>query len=192
MKTMLKMIPKWSNDPLTTMKQLCETHRNILSKILQSFRSCLALSWGNAFVLLPVFRNLWGVPAWTDLGLPCGTLGPMFLTVWKIVGANVLRISKIPEQQMAPTTPSKKTSIIKKHFNDFIRVCFLLPINNKQIFVFLQQWLCIIGFCCFLCDKVCLLGSFSFLTVLLNPCFWIFCICAAVYRVHSLISLYLY
>ena len=42
------------------------------------------LSYGSAFCLRPVFRNLWGVPPWTDLGLPCGTLGPSFWIFWKI------------------------------------------------------------------------------------------------------------
>ena len=31
-----------------------------------------------AFFFQPVFRTLWGVPPWTDLGLRCGTLGPIF------------------------------------------------------------------------------------------------------------------
>ena len=73
--------------------------------------SCLNLSRCGAFCLRSVFRNLWG---WTDFGLPCGTLGPMFSTCWQSLGANLLKNSKIPEQPMAPTTPSKKQARIQQ------------------------------------------------------------------------------
>ena len=62
------------------------------------------------FCLRPVFRNHWGVPpvdrVWPSLGHPWIDFVD-FLKIW--VG-NLLQISKIPEQQMSPTTPSKKTS----------------------------------------------------------------------------------
>ena len=68
---------------------------------------CLPLSRCDAF-----FRDLFfgtsGVLPWTDLGLPWGTLGQILSTLWKMLVANVLRNSKIPEQHMSPTTPSTK------------------------------------------------------------------------------------
>ena len=64
------------------------------------------------------FRNLWGGTRWTDLGLPWGTLGPILTICWKILGANLLQISKIPEQQIAPTTPSEKQARTNEHFTD--------------------------------------------------------------------------
>ena len=76
--------------------------------------SCVIDSRGGAFFSRPVFRNLWGVPPWTDFGIPWDTLDPILSLVWKIVIANLLQNSKIPEQQMSPTTPSKKQARINK------------------------------------------------------------------------------
>ena len=51
------------------------------------------------FVFLrPVFRNLWGVPVWTEFDLPWGTLGPMFSTFRKILDQFIFQMSKILEQ----------------------------------------------------------------------------------------------
>ena len=41
---------------------------------------CVTDSRCCAFCLRPAFRNLWGVPSWTDFGIPCGTLGSIVLT----------------------------------------------------------------------------------------------------------------
>ena len=62
--------------------------------------SCLKCSRCGALFLQPVFRKLWGVPPWTDFGIPRSTLGPIYLTVWKVLGPKLLRISKIPEQHV--------------------------------------------------------------------------------------------
>ena len=66
---------------------------------------CMILSRCGAFVLRPVFRNLWGVPPWTNFDLPLGILGPILSISCKISVAKLVQNSKIPEQQIAPTTP---------------------------------------------------------------------------------------
>ena len=46
--------------------------------------SCVVDSRASVFVSRPIFRNLLGVPPWTDFGLPWGTLRPTLLTFCKI------------------------------------------------------------------------------------------------------------
>ena len=60
------------------------------------------------------FRNLWGVPPSIDFIPLWGTLGPILSRFWKISGVTLLPISKIPEQQIAPTTPSKNQARIHR------------------------------------------------------------------------------
>ena len=101
--------------------------------------SCLNLSRSSAFVLILVFRNLQGVPPWTDFGLPCGTLGPILLTCWKNLTAALLQTSKIPEQQIAPTTLPKKQARTRKTFTDnqskqiMFYVCWLTKPRKPEV-----------------------------------------------------------
>ena len=80
--------------------------------------SSMADSRPGAFFLRPVFRNLWGVPPWTNFGLPWGILGPMLSISCKISGAKLVQNSKIQEQQIAPTTPSKNKQGFPNTFTD--------------------------------------------------------------------------
>ena len=57
---------------------------------------------------------LGGGAHWPDVGLPCGTLGLIFLACWKNRVASLLQMSKILEQQVAPSTPSKKQAMIRQ------------------------------------------------------------------------------
>ena len=75
---------------------------------------CMIVSRGGALFLRPVFRNLWGVPPWTNFGLPWGILGPILSISCKLSGAKLVQNSETPEQQIAPTTPSKKQARIPK------------------------------------------------------------------------------
>ena len=70
---------------------------------------CLIDSRSGMF-LLPtcVSEPLRGTP-WTDLSLSWGILASMILTYWRSLGATLFQMSNIPEQQMAPTTPSTQT-----------------------------------------------------------------------------------
>ena len=69
--------------------------------------SCLKLSSSSALLIATYFSEpLGGTPldrSWPPLRNP----GRIFLTGWKMLGASLLQISKNPEQQMAPDTPSK-------------------------------------------------------------------------------------
>ena len=64
------------------------------------------------------FRDLFfGTSGGTPLGrfwLPWDTLGPILLTFCKFRGASLLQISKIPEQQITPTTLSNIQARINK------------------------------------------------------------------------------
>ena len=79
---------------------------------------CVMVCGPGAFLFGTCFRNLWGIPPSTDFGLPGGTLGPILLTFWESLEAVLLQNSKIPGQEMAPTTPSKKQAKIQKHFTE--------------------------------------------------------------------------
>ena len=70
--------------------------------------SCLIDSRSAAFLFFATCFSepLRGTP-WNDFGLPWGTLDTILSILWKSVGANLLQTSKIPEQQIAPTTPPK-------------------------------------------------------------------------------------
>jgi hypothetical protein len=59
-------------------------------------------------VFATCFSEPLGVPPWTNFGLPWGILGPILSISCKISGAKLVQNSKIPEQQIAPTTPSTK------------------------------------------------------------------------------------
>ena len=59
--------------------------------------SCLKSSSSGAYCLRPVFRNLWGVLPWADLGLPWDTIG-LILTCRQNLRVNIIQISKIPKQ----------------------------------------------------------------------------------------------
>ena len=115
-KEMLNLIPKWSTNPFINNKKWFAKnienyhpkYANISDFGFHFGASCMADSRGGAFFSRPVFRNLWGVPPWTDVGLPWGTLAPILSSFWKMLLANLLQTSKIPGQQMAPTTPSRK------------------------------------------------------------------------------------
>ena len=66
---------------------------------------CVAVSRGGAFYSRPVFRNLWGVPPWTDLGLPWDTLGPILSTCWKISGSRFApKIQRFQSNECHQTT----------------------------------------------------------------------------------------
>ena len=80
--------------------------------------SCLNLSRCRAFLFATCFRTFWESTTWTDFGIPWGTLGPIFLTYWKMRGPTFFQNGKIPEQQIAPTTPSKKKQSLIKNVTD--------------------------------------------------------------------------
>ena len=122
---MLKSIPKLSKNQLKNHQKMMRGNiKQILTQIHQTLRFWLP-SWthlrepflGYRVCFRPVFPNLWGDP-WPDVGLPCGTFGPIFLTFWKISGAMLLPNSKIPKQQMAPTARSKKQARIQNYFTN--------------------------------------------------------------------------
>ena len=114
---------------------------------------CVRLSSGGTSFYRPHSRNLRGAPPraildppwddfgtpWTDFGLPWDTLGPIVLSFWKILVADLLQISKIPEQPLSPTTPSKnkqrfKSSLPTIHpITSFLFICFVLQsrVNPK-------------------------------------------------------------
>ena len=95
-------------------KNDAEKHRKRLPNIRQIFRCWLPPAPAR-FCSRPGFRNLLGVLPCTDFGL---TWGHPWSTFWNIWIAMLLHVSKIPEQHMSPTTPSKKQARINKDFTD--------------------------------------------------------------------------
>ena len=106
-------------------------HRTISPTIQTNFR----IPAVTRFVFATFFSETLGggVPPWTDVGLPCGTLGLFFLTCWKIEWASLLPNPKIPGQkwhhphlqknkqgfkQILRTTNSNKTCV---YFGCFIK-----------------------------------------------------------------------
>ena len=75
------------------------------------------------FSLQPVFRNLWGVRPWTNVGIPWDTLGPMFYTCLQEFTRKFAPMSKIPEQHVDTSQTNgtncsfKKASKDLKHYN---------------------------------------------------------------------------
>ena len=99
----LKLTPKpLENSSKINPKSDAEKHWKISHKIRQNFRYWLpcwnnlsgTLRLMNVFVSRPVFRYLWGDLPWTDFSIPWGTLGLIFLTFWKMLGANLPQMSK--------------------------------------------------------------------------------------------------
>ena len=81
---MLTKLHSDRNNNLNNIKRMMRTrHRTISPKIQTNFRIPAVTRFVfAAFVLKPLGGC--GVPPWTDVGLPCGTLGLFFLTCWKI------------------------------------------------------------------------------------------------------------
>ena len=76
------------------------------------------------FFLRPVFRNLRGVPPWTDLASPGAPLVRL-CRLFDILEAKLFQIAKIPEQQMAPTTPPKNKEGFKTNTDTQSKqICF--------------------------------------------------------------------
>ena len=80
--------------------------------------SCDVLSRGGAFFCDLFFGTSGGVPPWTNFSLPWGILGPILSISCKISGAKLVQHSKIPEQQITPTTPSKNKQGFPNNFTD--------------------------------------------------------------------------
>ena len=79
-------------------------------------------------VILETFWTDFGPPL-TDFGLPWGTLGPILSTFWKMPVADLLQISKIPEQPLSPTKPSKN----KQRFKSSLPT--IHPITSFYLFI---------------------------------------------------------
>jgi hypothetical protein len=80
--------------------------------------SCMADSRPGAFFLRPVFRNLWGVPPWTNFGLPWVILDPTLSISCKISRAKLVQNSKIPEQHSTNHTFNKNKQGFPNNFTD--------------------------------------------------------------------------
>ena len=100
---MIQMIPKPSgtksfthppNDAETTQPITNSTpHVQMFAAILKMLSTFRLIYFCDLF-----FRTSGGYTPWTDVGIPLGTLGPIFLNCWKKCGTNLLQMSKTPEQ----------------------------------------------------------------------------------------------
>ena len=77
---------------ITKNTTLFQTLASILEPFVWYFKNAACI------LFRPVFGKLWAVTPLSDVGLPWGTLGQIFLTFWKMLGAHWLKMSKIPEQ----------------------------------------------------------------------------------------------
>ena len=115
MNMMLNKNQKWSTDTLKKHPTIdAKQHRNKLSQIRQTFRLWLPFGsklsvpflWWRVLLTACFPEPLGGTPldrCWPPLRHPWSD----FLDVLKELEAKLLQKSKIPEQQMAPDTPSK-------------------------------------------------------------------------------------
>ena len=121
-----KLIPKWTKIQFSKNQKIMWKH---LERYLKYFKlpdvgthlgvSCMAFSSGSASFSRPTFRNLWGVPPWTDSGLPWCTLGPILSILLQDI-----------RSKFAPIFKGSRTTNCTNHtFN-----------KNKQWFKKFDQW----------------------------------------------------
>ena len=100
--------------------------------------SCVIDSRGGTFFRDLFFGTSGRYPPWTEFGIPWDTPGQILSPFWKMLVANLLQSSKIPAQQISPTTPSKKQARMRTNFTDnqskwnmFHFCCFTKPRKSE-------------------------------------------------------------